>query len=630
MSEAPSPLELWREAGVLSPLDVSFAHTLCRLAGVDHPEILLGVAIASRAPSQGHVRAELGTLKETVRVEPKPGEELPPELPWPEDLAAWVGRLQESGLCAAGDGGPPRPLILRGDHLYLDRFWGYERRLAAQIQRRLRVALKGIDVARLREGLDRLFPPGEDDPHQRLAATMSVMRPFAVISGGPGTGKTTTIVKILALLIEQAFAKGVREPRVVLTAHTGKAAARMAEAVREARGAMAVLSEEARRALPTQAMTIHRLLGFQPRTPSRFFHDAENPLPVDAVVVDEASMIDLPLMAKLFDAIPHNARLILLGDRDQLASVEAGAVFGDLYAEEGVDDGFSQPFSATLRAALGDEVSLPEGVCGARVEGGIWDATIHLQRSYRFGPNSGIRALSEAIKAQAADEALSILHSPAWPDVILEPVQDANALEALLRARLKRRFLSLVDAASPAQALAQMSELGLLCVHRRGVLGALWLNREIERWLVQDASLSIGARWYPGRPILITRNDQAMRLYNGDVGVIKKSEAGRLEIFFAGEAEPRGVPPARLPPHETVFALTVHKSQGSEYDEVLLILPPRVSPILTRELLYTAVTRARKAVRILGSEEVLRAGIAQRVRRASGVNAELWGAASDR
>ena len=607
-------LDEWAQAGVLSPLDLSFAKALNRLANCDDPLALLGTAMACRAPALGHVCAKLEALAETVRLEPEPGQ-APPELPWPE-LKSWLKALQESGLCSQGELWPVRPLVLRGSDLYLERFWRYEESLAAAMEARLRGSPE-LDEPLLKDGLNRLFPPG-DDPYQRLASAMALMRRFTVSSGGPGTGKTTTVVRILALLMEQDQALG-RCSKVALTAQTGKAAARLAEAVREQkeRGELKICPE-LRAALPEEASTLHRLLGYQPRSPSQFRHNAKNPLTLDLLVVDEASMIDLPLMSKLFQALPPNARVILLGDRDQLASVETGAVFGDLYPNSAQRAGLSPDFAHRIRALTGP---LPKGIEERSRAEGIWDATLHLRRSHRFSSDSGIKALSEAIRAQDDELALNLLRER--EDLSLEEISEPTALQEQLRPLLRARFQRLASAPSPQAALDELRRLGLLCAHRRGVLGSFWLNWEIERWLTLDTQIRPGQGWYPGRPILVTKNDQELGLFNGDTGVVRY-EGGELAVYFSASPQPRPVAPARLPPHETVFALTVHKSQGSEYEEVILILPPRLSPVLTRELLYTAVTRASRRVRIFGREEILREAISQRVRRASGLNARLW------
>jgi exodeoxyribonuclease V alpha subunit len=621
------PLEVFRAAGVLDALDVSFARAVGRLAGTSAVPELLAAAFASRAPRLGHVCAELRALPATVRLEAAEAEPVP-ELPWP-DPEAWLAHVAASPL--VGDGrAPDLPLVLEGDRLYLTRYWRYQQRLVTALRARAEAPLFPIPADRLRAALDRLFPDAAGPDLQLAAAATAALRSLAVISGGPGTGKTTTVVRLLALLLDPDLDLGVR--RIALAAPTGKAAARLVEAIRDRKQdlARAGIAPGVLEAIPDEAATLHRLLGFRPDRPTQFRHHADNPLPVDVVVVDEASMVDLALMAKLVDAIPPRARLVLLGDRDQLASVEAGAVLGDLCNAGGAPRGPSPDFQAALRAALGDRAPAADAPPAAAP--GLADCVVHLTRTFRFGEQSGIGTVARAINQGDADRALDLLtgRAPgpdgrAYADVALVADADEDARRRALRRLVVREYAPALRARDPAEALAALGRFRVLCAHRRGPFGVEALNEEIERWLAQAGLVEGDGDWYPGRPLLVTRNDYALGLFNGDMGVVLPGDGG-LRAWFPDPrgGAPRAFHPGRLPPHDTVHALTVHQSQGSELDRIAVVLPQDPSPVLTRELLYTALTRARRHATLFGAEPVVRHAIAERVRRASGLRAHLY------
>jgi exodeoxyribonuclease V alpha subunit len=663
-------------AGVVGPLDRHFALALSSLVESSE-ELVLGAAFASRAVQHGHVCADLRRLVDTPLLD---RDEQPLETTRLPRLEPWLAALRQSA--AVSDGGDERPLVLDGaGRLYLKRYYDYERLLARRIRERA-AQVDAIDAKSLRLGLARLFrdsDPGE--ARQRLATLIAVQRRFTLISGGPGTGKTHTVVKILALLVEQAQTLG-RELRVLLLAPTGKAAQRLAESVGASVDRLA--DTELARLIPRTASTVHRALGFMPRTPTRFRHDAENPLPADVVLVDEASMVDLALMAKLVDAVPAAARLILMGDKDQLASVEAGAILGDIYSE--AEPAYSSRFAELVRSLTGDD--LP--ISGSHREPGLQDCLVHLTHSFRYAEQSGIAALARAVNAGDADRALAVLRGEAPPPSLeseppspstmpqsAEPVQapakgrvkppaknqlafdftrtlaapkpsrsvaadtkrrsldhdvrlietsSPAALAAALGPVIEAGFGEYAKATKPAHKLALLARFRVLSAHRRGPFGVDALNQLVEARLVERGLLRCDREWYEGRPLLVTRNDYQLDLYNGDVGVVTTDEIdGVLKAWFLShDGSLRSFMPARLPPHETVFATTVHKSQGSELDRVALVLPDRPSPIATRELLYTAVTRARRHVDIFASIPVLRAAIAHRIERASGLRDALW------
>lgn len=608
------------EAGVLSPVDVHLARAAARLAGEANPDAVLAMALASKAPTAGHVCLDLAAARRAVRLEEAPDLDT---LPWPEP-AAWVETLRHSPL--VGDGAAP--LVLDGHRLYLQRSWRWQQALVAALRARVgdgapegeawRTRAGAVDLDLLRRGLDRLFPrdDGELD-RQRLAAAVAVLRSFAVITGGPGTGKTTTVVKVLALLAEQAGGP----LRIALAAPTGKAAARLAEAVRAGRGALGASPTLLAR-IPDEATTIHRLLGWRPDGSVR--HTAEDPIPADVVVVDEASMVDLGLMTRLVLAVPRRARIVLLGDRDQLASVESGAVLADLCGPP--TRGFSTRFAATLTPLVGPFP--PELVAGPPTMG---DAVVALVRTHRFQEGSGIGALARAVNVGDAARAAglldgSITERPGVPHDDLRWVRPTGGvLPPEVEQTVVAELRPLVSARDPGEALAALDRFRLLCAHRRGLWGVEGLNEAAERWLEGAGLIAPRGLFWRGRPVLVSRNDPQSGLFNGDLGVVLPGHGG-LAVWFPGaDGQPRPVSPALLPAHETAFAMTVHKSQGSEVSHAMVVLPERPSPVLTRELLYTGLTRARHRVTVVGAPGVLAVTVAERVERASGLGDALWG-----
>jgi exodeoxyribonuclease V alpha subunit len=458
---------------------------------------------------------------------------------------------------------------------------------------------------------------------QRLAAAVAALKRFAVISGGPGTGKTTTVVRILALLLEQAPAP----LRIALAAPTGKAAARMQEAIRASREALPV-DARIRDAIPVEATTIHRLLGFRPGSVA-FRHDRDNPLPVDVLVVDEASMVDVALMTKLARAVPRPSRLILLGDKDQLASVEAGAVLGDICGDS---PGFSPGFRRRLIEVTGQNPADPGSAAsreGSAAEAGppIRDAIVQLNRSYRFGQDSGIGRLAQFVNRGDGQSALDLLTRGECEDIVWRPLESPRDLAPRL-AEIAGKLGAYLAAETPEAVLTALDGFRVLCAHRTGPYGVETLNTLITNCLESRRAIRPRAPWYHGRPVLVTANDYNLRLFNGDLGITlaDASASDRLRVFFrTADGSVRRLSPARLPEHETAFAATVHKSQGSEAGEILLILPDELTPVMTRELVYTGLTRARRRVEVWGSAAVLAAAISRRLSRSSGLRDALWG-----
>ncbi|MFG0319705.1 MAG: exodeoxyribonuclease V subunit alpha, partial [Planctomycetota bacterium JB042] len=477
--------------------------------------------------------------------------------------------------------------------LYLHRYHAYEARLAAALRARAG-AVPAVDEARLEAEVGRLFPGVGEDDRQRAAAVGAARSLLSIVVGGPGTGKTTTVVRLLALCQSLAASPGAL--RVALLAPTGKAAARLEESVHAAARELDV-DDAVRRGLVARASTIHRALGFRPGDRASFAHDAANPLPVDLVVVDEASMVDLPLMAKLVDAVPPHARLVLLGDRRQLASVEVGAVLADL--------------------------------CAAADAGGpLADRVVELVKVYRYDESSGVGRLAAAVRTGDPDAVRGVL-AVEHDDLTLVPIDAGSTARSALDDRLLSGFGGYLAATSAADRLARLDDHRVLTAHRRGRLGVGAWNDAIRERLVDRGTLArTSDDWYDRRPVLVTRNDASLGLSNGDVGVCleERTEEGRRtwRVAVRGrEGEVRILPAARIPAPETVFAMTVHKSQGSEFDHVCLVVPPRESPILTRELLYTGLTRARRRLTLLADPEILARAVERRIRRASGLVARL-------
>ena len=596
-----------------SDLDRHFARLMQRLAGeAGSPELELAAALLSRAKGEGDVCLDLARLAGTDW--PENATPAVPAVRCPA-LADWLARLGAASV--VGRPGAFAPLILAEPaRLYLHRYWQYEQELATAILAHATAPPGTLNRDVLQAGLARLFPSamrGETD-WQQVAALVAVRKRFCVISGGPGTGKTRTVVLLLALLLEQAAGRPLH---IALAAPTGKAAARLQESIRSARAALDCAAE-IKAALPEAASTLHRLLGYRPGSPD-FRHNAAQPLPADVVVVDEASMVDLALMAKLFAALRPDAHVILLGDRDQLASVEAGAVLGDICGAARANE-----FSTALRA---DYAALTGGTLpGADVAepSPLADCVVQLQKNYRFGAANGIQALSHAVNTGDADSALALLREGTREGVAMVALPVAAQMKAALRERVLAALRPGLQAPDAATALAALNRFRILCALRQGPFGVEQINERVEEILAEAGWVERGGPWFRGRPVMVTQNDYDLGLFNGDVGVVWPDASGAARVWFAGEdGALRAVLPVRLPPHETVFAMTVHKSQGSEFAEILLVLPDRETPVLTRELIYTGLTRASGRAELWLAEPAFRAGVARTVTRASGLRAAL-------
>lgn len=581
------PWKVLEQAGLFSPLDVELTESLARVSSEASTQALLSVALVSHEVQAGHVCLEIARWA---------GREVPTSehgtstLRMPE-YDAWLDELQRSPLVSRDPGqGPKRPLILDGEgRLYLARYYDHEIKLAKRLCHFAQAtpAQASPELA----GLDALFPPQPDgqEDRQREAVIASRERRLSVIVGGPGTGKTSTVVRLLAVLVQDALRSLAPAPRILLAAPTGKAAQRLGEAIELARERLPV-DAQVKAAIPGTASTVHRALGSIPGSATRFRHSREQPLECDILLLDEASMVDLALMRRLLDAVPDHARVILLGDPDQLVSVEAGGVLIDLC--KSADDAQSPLFGCKST----------------------------LTRSYRYPAHSGIAALATAVHAQDYDAVLDVLKSN-LSDVRFGPSPEEGGLPRSLESEAKQGYRGLSES-SLEKKLSALDTFRVLCAHRSGPGGVEDLSPKLARCVSGRARRPEDN--YAGRPVLITQNDYVSRLFNGDVGVLHRGDGAPLQAHFrVNPLTVRSLSLARLPRHESVYAMTVHKSQGSEFERVAIVLPEKPSPILSRELLYTAITRAKLGVSVYGSEASIRAAVMQRTERASGLLSRL-------
>ncbi|MFV8572254.1 exodeoxyribonuclease V subunit alpha [Marinobacter sp. SBS5] len=706
-------LEQWQQAEWIRPLDLGFARLLRDLSEEQgeplHPLVFLLAALISHQVGRGHVCIDLATLLDdadaTLSLPPEESsneaqplvdnlnQATPLDLNHlkPEDLLAritlsdCVSALSES--FAVSEGTRMSPLILTEGRLYLRRLWRYEQRIAEGILQRLAlpspVAEPDAPAARtLSQALNTLFAPSEDIDYQKLACAVAARSCFSVITGGPGTGKTTTVVKLLAAL--QAVAgespeRAGRKYRIRLAAPTGKAAARLNESISGAANRLPFTELPGQVVLddiPTKVTTLHRLLGSRPDS-RKFRHNQDNPLMVDILVIDEASMVDVDLIASVFDALPAQAQLILLGDKDQLASVDAGAVLGELCQRAKVGH-YTPNTAAWLASITGTQV--PETLIDTHGHA-LDQAVAMLRKSYRFGEGSGIRAVSEAVNGGAVDNFVrQKMREAEFDDVIwlnghtqkpeLETTLDQICQHAITgspegfrnagKGRVVngealpppvgyRHYLEMMrdhnlNADSPREAwdalalqvLNAFNDFQILCALRRGPWGVEGLNDRVAKHLLSEKLISRAEGWYPGRPVLVTGNDYNLGLMNGDIGIAfrvpwDKTANGdakdTLRVAFpSGDSSEgiRWISPSRLQQLETVYAMTVHKSQGSEFIHTCLVLPDRLSPVLTKELVYTGITRARHWFSLItGDAKVLQDSVETQVVRASGLAQRL-------
>jgi len=662
-----SILKKWHQAGLLGPTDLLLAELLEKLDGGGDPLLTVTVALVSRIKADGHVCLDLRMMSENkshYAAYHKFFEILPQE-------EEWRRRLRRCAV--VGRPGDYCPLVLDNrSRLYLYRYWQYEKLLADAVIKRSawEAGADGGDRTLLEKGLNRLFPDtdaGMDTDRQKVAAAVAGLKRFCVITGGPGTGKTHTVAKILALLLGLYTTATMR---IKLAAPTGKAAAKLGESIQQVKATLDC-PPEIRACIPEEATTVHRLL--QTRSGGAgYAFDCQNQLPVDIVVVDEASMIDLALMSKLTRALPDHAHLILLGDKDQLASVEAGSVLGDI-CDRRQAHGLSAPFSKQVAALTGQAITYSEQETAPQAC--IRDSIVHLAKSYRFVPDSGIGALSRSVNAGAAETAIRLLRSGKDETIQWVPIDSVKVFFKQLKTAVLQGYRPYLTVDQSEKAMDAFRHFRILCAVTKGPFGVDAVNRFSEqvlqaRRLIRLPVAGTGG-WYPGRPVLITHNDYSLGLYNGDIGLAlvepkpfgnwQTSEPTRwgspgedpdhadsiqtesqwhsqasgvhrsggaaqsIQVLFGDTVERyRRIPAYRIGRCQTAYAMTVHKSQGSEFDQIHLVLPDTDSPILTRELVYTAITRARRKVCIWGPEHILRSAIKRRIRRTSGLRDALW------
>lgn len=592
----PERLKEWVENETVRSTDAAFAALLAEQGGETDETVLLLAAIVSRQVGDGHIRLNLTNIQPTGEA----------PLSWlaslnPADLEK---KLSESSIVQTTLNTGTQPLVWDKPYLYLRRYWANEQLIKAALNARLQAP--PIEIPDLRERLDHLFPATNEQPDwQRVACALASRSRFTLITGGPGTGKTHTVLRILGLLQAVRYDTHPNQPlRIRLAAPTGKAAARLGESISAGIDALP-LPEAVRQTIPQEPTTLHRLLG--PRPNSRLFqHNRQNPLHADVVVVDEASMIDQEMTARLLDALRAETILILIGDKDQLAAVEAGAVLGELC--EGADAGnYSKATCAWLTEASGDDVSPWQSDNGTDLQQHI----VKLRKSHRFNHSSGIGALAEAIRLEQGARVTQLLKDDDPSTGLLElrhPLD--NRLETTALAGYRGYLETLAQKRPGGSDYAQLtawvrevlnafSQYQVLAVIRNGPLGVNGLNERIAKRLAAEGLISKGQGWFEGRPVMVTRNDYELGLTNGDVGIclsvqLPDEKEPRLRVAFEqSNNRVRLFLPSQLETVESVFAMTVHKSQGSEFNKVLVVMPETMPSQHRREVLYTAVTRAR-------------------------------------
>jgi exodeoxyribonuclease V alpha subunit len=575
------------QMGYLTDIDIHFAKFITGLGKNDDPDIFLAAALASNATGNGDVYFDLASMAQRSVFM---GLEQEGTVKWP-NLSGWMQKIRQS------------PVVGWPGEDFCD-----------------------LDITRLKESLKRLFRQNEEHEFnwQMVAAYIAAIKRICIISGGPGTGKTFTVAKILALLLELY---GKEKLNILLAAPTGKAASRIAESMNDAKKTLNS-PWDIIEAIPSEAYTIHRMLKTIPGSPY-FQHNHETPLNADVVVVDEASMVDLALMSKLLWAVPFDARIILIGDKDQLSSVETGFVLGDVCDRENVHS-FSECFCNKFEAVTQQKIELP--LKEHKKSPGLYDCMVVLKKNYRFTGDSGIGKLSRTVNRGEIHKVLYLMKNKS-DQISWRKISRPDDLSLFLTHSIIKGYSDYLNTDDPYRALELFNRFKILCAIKIGSMGVNAVNRLAEQVLIREGLIapdrSSSNPWYKGRPVLITRNDYRMKLFNGDMGITLTAPGSTgkdLYVYFSGESgELRRFLPYRLPEHETVYAMTVHKSQGSEFDHVLLILPDRDYPVLTRELLYTGITRTRKTVSIWATEDVLKRTISRKIERTSGLKDALWG-----
>ena len=617
---APSSLSDLLASEVFNSTDRHFASLMERLAGKESPELRLASALVSRWLAEGQSCLPLGQVAGQPYPQTKTDGAVQIKCPSQKE---WEELLHATPV--VGRPGEVKPLILDDSgRLYLQRYWRYEQAVATDLLNRLGRPVTEIDKPALAKTLKQLIPgsskPGEID-WQKVAVFAAVRQRFCVITGGPGTGKTWTVARLLALLLEQPGSEGLR---IKVAAPTGKAVARIQESLAEALTDLSCPDAvKARLQAKDLTTTIHRLMGTIPNS-VKFRHGPDNPLPVEVLVVDESSMVSLSLMAKLLSALKPDARLVLVGDKDQLPPVDPGGVLGDICRAADINR-FSEAFCGDYMQCTGE--ALAGNTDPLRR---LPDVVVQLRTNYRSGEAAALHALCIAVNEGNALAATEVLRKPAEANaaVAWKTLPQPKDLKKVLRETVQTHYGPMLKAGSAAEALNGLSRFRILCAVREGPYGVVTINRLVEEILAEAGlapadKIKFGS--YPGKPVMVTANNYVLKLFNGDTGVIwPDTGGGNLMVHFPAETGlVRVVARERLPGHETVYAMTVHKSQGSEFDRVLLVLPDRESQVLTRELVYTGLTRARQSVHILANENILRSAIKVHAELASGLSDQL-------
>ncbi len=600
----------------MGKIDEHFANLIQRLAGNAEPELQLAAKLVSIQCGEGHICVDLASVA---------GMQVPSDwqawsgLDFFPGLNVWKEKLEKSNVV-----GPPDsffPLILNNENkLYLQRFYSYEKTVADFLHKKNHMISGTSEVTSLQQSLRRFFDPKSDElDWQQIAAVAAFCNSFCVISGGPGTGKTTTVAKIIALLADH---KKNNLFRVALAAPTGKAAAKLLDSIRtlKVKACAEILQ---RNEVKITSGTLHRFLGIQPRSDAIGKRNTSL-LPFDLIIVDEASMVDLPLMARLVSVIGDQTRLILLGDREQLASVEPGSVFGDLCPQFVLNE-FSDGFRALVCGITGFTLPLNDKSPRKQI---VADFVVQLKKNYRFSHESSIQQVIQAMRCGDAEAALAVFDDQNCKEMRRYDLPGANHVVELVSKLVDQNIIAPITEQSVAFTSAVLEKSCVLCALRHGPYGVEEINRLAQNQLVKKKKVLGGEMFFPGLPVMITSNDYSLGLFNGDVGVVVEDSLAPegVSVVFPGENEKaRLFALPLLPPFEPVFAMTVHKSQGMEFDHVCLILPDRSSPVLTRELIYTAISRARKTVEVWGSREIFAEAVHNKVKRDSGLGSTLWG-----
>lgn len=596
----------WQQQGLISGLDLAFAEFIFHQEKAQPQLIAAVAALVSRQLSQQHVCCDLQQIYQQLKF----SYALPFCLP---EYSGFVSLIQNSGCVGAAH--QQQPLILDNGFLYLQRYWLYETQLAQLLAEKAAVDLP-LDKGQLHTDLALLFATeqGEID-WQKVAVCLAASKALCVITGGPGTGKTTTVTRLMALVQSQSLKQNNKLLDIQLVAPTGKAAARLGESIIQAKQK---LPEALQKGLPDSCSTIHRLLGVKPNSPY-FAHDQHSPLHLDMLIVDEASMVDLPLMAKLFQALPEHCRIVLLGDKEQLASVEVGNVLGDMCQHIHLEQQYSAPQAQLIGELSGYHLPATQQVSSL-----LSDNLVMLRKSHRFSANSGIGQLAHRVNRGEVSQSLALLKSTA-EDLHWYAQAEYKQLLAALHSGYKAYFAA-IKQSDKRKAFKLLAAQQVLCATRKGQWGVEQLNLLIETELSKQGLIKQPQGLYAGKPVMLKENEHNLQLFNGDIGIVlpDENQQGLLKVWFvASDGELRSFLPGRLPAFDTVYAMTIHKSQGSEFEQVFLCFDPQQSQILSRELIYTGITRAKQAVSIFASQQTLAAGIQKACDRGSGLAQRL-------